>query len=375
MNSHSERDISDVLAAAGMGGAVRLPMTGDASTRSYERLQRQGRRAILMKAPPGAETPACPPEADAAERARLGYNAEARLAANRVDAFVTVASRLRALGLSAPDVYAANPETGLAVIEDFGEQQYHAVLERGVGDATTYYAAAVDALVRLHEFPAPARLEAQGVAWPLLSYDLVAMHAETRLLPEHFARQQLARPVEAAAFEAWRAAWEAAFAPLVEARRVLTMRDFHSPNLMWLSDRVGPLRVGVLDFQDALAGHPAYDLASLLEDARRTVAPEFAAAMLDRYINEAAIIDDEGFRAAFAVLAAQRNAKIIGIFARLKYRDGKPLYVARHQPRVISYFRRDLSHPALRPVAEWIAQHLPFDLWGAGGEGAEGAAA
>jgi len=141
--------------------------------------------------------------------------------------------------------------------------------------------------------------------------------------------------------------------------------DVERPNLMWLAGRVGAARAGILDFQDALAGHPAYDVASLLEDARRDVDPAFAQHWLARYIARAGV-DSGEFRAAFAILAAQRNAKIIGVFARLKYRDGKPHYIAEHQPRVIGYFRRNLEAPALAPVADWFARHLPLADWAAG---------
>jgi hypothetical protein len=358
MSEAREAAIQAVLAEAGMAGAVRLPLSGDASTRSYHRLQRQGRFALLMDAPPKAESAPCPPEASPEERAALGYNALARLAACRVDAFVAIADRLRELGLSAPAIYACDVAAGLAVIEDFGDDQYLAAIDAGA-DAGAYYAAAIDVLVRLHEVQPSALLESPRAQWPLLAYDRVALHAEAALLPEWYGARQLGVAIGDAALGEWRAAWDEAFAALDGARRVLSLRDFHSPNLMWLGGREGAARAGLLDFQDALAGHPAYDLASLLEDARRDVAPEFAETMLQRYLAEAAVIDEEGFRAAFAVLAAQRNAKIIGIFARLKFRDNRPSYVVRHQPRVLGYFRRDLAHPALAPVAGWTRRHLP----------------
>jgi len=362
MTGAREDQIQAVLAAAGFAGAVRTPLTGDASTRSYERLHRAGRRAVLMNAPLRAESAPCPPGADPAARARLGYNAQARLAAGRVDAFLGVANWLRNHDLAAPEIYAAEPDLGLAVIEDFGDGQYWSLLQTET-PAPPLYEAAIQALARVHEEPAPGRLPAGARAWPLLSYDRLAMQAEVDLLADWFAPAQLQRPIDAAARDAWSSAWEAAFAALEGARPVLALRDFHSPNLMWLPQRHGAQRAGLLDFQDALAGHPAYDLVSLLEDARCTVPAEFADYWFNAYCNEAAVIDREAFAAAFAVLGAQRNAKIIGIFARLKFRDGKPHYVAQHQPRVIGYFRRNLDHPALAPVAAWFARHLPLADW------------
>jgi N-acetylmuramate 1-kinase len=362
MSDAREDQIRVLLAQAGFAGAVRSPVAGDASTRAYERLHRQGARAILMDAPPRAETAPCPPTASAEERARLGYNAQARLAAGRVDAFLAIAKWLSGLGLSAPNILAADAEHGLAVIEDFGDDQYWALLQTDQ-DAGPLYDAAIDALVQLHEETPPARLPVGAGQWPLLAYDRVAMRAEVALLPEWFGARQLNRPISDDALAQWLAAWDAALDRMETARPVMALRDFHSPNLMWLPGRSGAKRAGLLDFQDALVGHAAFDLVSLLEDARRTIAPDFAAHWRKAYLDRAGVIDREGFEAAYAVLGAERNAKIIGIFARLKHRDGKPNYVAQHQPRVIQYFRRNLEHPALADVSAWFAEHLPVESW------------
>jgi len=349
-----------LLAETGFAGAVRTPVSGDASTRSYERLELNGRSAILMDAPPRAESAPCPPEATPAEREALGYNAVARLAASRVEAFAAIAAHVRTLGLSAPEIYGLDVEAGFCVLEDMGAGLYWSLLGEGA-DPAPLYEAAIDALAQAATFPAPHRLTHGDAAWRLLTYDRVALHAEAALLPDWFAPRQLNRPLSDDARAEWTAAWDAAFADLSDAA-VLTMRDYHSPNLMWLPDRTGAARAGVLDFQDALAGHPAYDVASLLEDARRDVPSDFAQTYLARYL-ERTRFDPDAFRAAYAVLAAQRNAKIIGVFARLKFRDGKPHYVADHQPRVIRYFRNNLKAPALAPVARWFAKHLPLDSW------------
>ena len=360
MSSEREDRRARLLAEAGFADAMRTPVSGDASTRAYERVSKNGRTAILMDAPPRAESAPCPPDATPAERAALGYNAVARLAASRVEAFAAIAAHVRSLGLSAPEIYALDVENGFCLLEDMGEGLYWSMLGAGA-DPAPLYQAAIDALAQAAMFPAPRRLSFGSAIWTLLTYDRVAMHAEAALLPDWFAPRQLNRPLSDEARAAWDAAWDAAFDGLSEAS-VLTLRDYHSPNLMWLPDRAGAARAGVLDFQDALAGHPAYDVASMLEDARRDVDPAFAEVYLARYLERTGF-DAEGFRAAYAILAAQRNAKIIGVFARLKFRDGKPHYVSDHQPRVIRYFRRNLQAPALAPVARWFEAHLPLSAW------------
>ncbi|MBU6371121.1 MAG: phosphotransferase [Alphaproteobacteria bacterium] len=364
MSDERAARLEALLAETVFAGAARTPVSGDASTRSYERLELGGRSAILMNAPPRAESAPCPPGASPAERAALGYNAVARLAASRVEAFAALAAHLRALGLSAPEIYGVDVEAGYCVLEDMGAGLYWSMLGEGA-DPAPLYEAATDALVQAASFPAPGRLTCAGGVWRVLEYDHTAMQAEAALLPDWFLPHQLNRPVSDEARAEWTAAWETCLAGLDDEAPRLVLRDYHSPNLMWLPQRSGQARAGVLDFQDALAGHPAYDVASLLEDARRDVPPEFAEIYLARYIARSGV-DAAAFRAAYAILAAQRNAKIIGVFARLKYRDGKPHYIRDHQPRVIRYFRRNLEAPALAPVAAWFARHAPLADWASG---------
>lgn len=364
MSDERAARLEALLSQTGFAGAVRTPVSGDASTRSYERLDIGGRSAILMNAPPRAESAPCPPLATPEERAALGYNAVARLAASRVEAFAALAPHLRAIGLSAPEIYGVDVEAGYCVLEDMGAGLYWSMLGEGA-DPAPLYDAAIDALVQAAAFPSPGKLTCAGGFWPILTYDHTALQAEAALLPDWFLPHQLNRPISDEARAAWTAAWETCLAGLDLDEPRIVLRDYHSPNLMWLPQRAGLARAGVLDFQDALAGHPAYDVASLLEDARRDVPPDFADAYLARYISRSGV-DGEAFRAAFAILAAQRNAKIIGVFARLKYRDGKPHYVSDHQPRVIRYFRRNLEAPALAPVAAWFARHAPLAEWAVG---------
>jgi hypothetical protein len=223
------------------------------------------------------------------------------------------------------------------------------------------YQAAIEALARLHARPAPAWLTPDK---PLFAYDETAMIAEVDLLTEWFWPLALKRAASADLIDAHRALWRDILRRIGDAQ-VFVHRDFHAQNLLWRTGEQGLARVGIVDFQDALAGAPAYDVVSLLEDARRDVAPELAEAMTDSYIaasrNEGVALDPAHFRLTAAVLAAQRNAKIIGIFARLYKRDKKPRYLG-HLPRVWRYMERDLEHPALTKLRSWYDRHVPREV-------------
>lgn len=344
------------LSAAGWSEAAANPLAGDASTRSYERLVLAGRRAVLMNAPPGAESAACPPDADEARRRTLGYNAMARLAGPNLNAFTTIAAALRSAGLSAPDVFAADAKTGFALIEDFGDDLYARAIPLGASE-TELYATAVDALLQLR---AARILPPRASGYEMLFYDRLAMEAEIGLVTEWYWPFRKGAAPSADFVEEHRAIWNRAFA-LVSAPHMVVLRDFHAENLLWLPERAGAHRVGVIDFQDGLYGAGAYDLVSLLEDARRDVPEALLNAMLDRYAMGAAAqgpFNETEFREDFAILAGQRNAKILGIFARLVRRDGKQKYEGL-LPRVEGLFRRDLKRPALREVRAFYARHFP----------------
>ncbi|MBI1391233.1 MAG: phosphotransferase [Alphaproteobacteria bacterium] len=347
---------AEFLAAAGWRDANALALAGDASTRSYERLTHNGRRAILMNAPVKAETAPCPPDASPAQRAALGYNALARLAGPNLNAFIDIAGMLVGAGFSAPQVFAADIGRGFALIEDLGDDLFARAIPAGA-DEVELYAAAVDALVALRR----ARLEPPAsAAYFMLEYDAVALAAETALLTEWYVPFRNGEPTDPAAATAFARAWQSVLS-LLPAPSTVVLRDFHAENLIWLPARHGVARVGMIDFQDGLVGHSAYDLVSLLEDARRDVTPSLAMAMVDRYCANAETIsgfDAKAFREEYAILGAQRNAKILGIFARLVKRDGKPRYEGL-LPRVETHFRNDLRHPALAPVARVIAEIAP----------------
>ncbi|MCG8441078.1 MAG: phosphotransferase [Caulobacterales bacterium] len=358
----SERDaaIAGMLERAGWGEAERRPLAGDASTRRYERLSRPGapdETVVLMDAPPGAERPACPPEATPDERAALGYNALARLAGPNIAAFAGLARELTARGFSAPRVLESDVEHGLLLIEDLGDDLFARAIEKGA-DPRPLYEAAIDLLGALRRSTLPSAVEEAGRSWPILGYDEVVLQTEADLFTEWYVPDRQGAAPDPGALAEWGAAWAGVWPVLADEPPGIVLRDVHAENLIWLPDREGPARAGLLDFQDALFGHPAYDLVSLLEDARRDVDPGLAEAMIDRFIDVACIDDAQGFRRAYAVLGAQRNAKILGIFVRLAKRDGKPVYLD-HLPRVARLFVHDLEHPALAQVEAWARRHAP----------------
>lgn len=343
------------LVRAGWGDAGATPLTADASTRNYERLERKGRTALLMNAPPKAEGAACPPDASPEDRRRLGYNAMARLAGPNLDAFVAVAETARGAGLSAPEIYAADPETGFALIEDLGDALYARAIPGGAPEEDLY-ASAIDALLALR---AAAPSAPRRGRYRMLAYDETAMTAEVALVPDWYYPHVVGETASDDLKADYLAAWAPAFKQLPPPSQIV-LRDYHAENLLWLPQRADFKRAGVIDFQDALIGDPAYDLVSLLEDARRDVSDDLAEKMIRRYAKGAAALgafDEEAFRRSYAILGAQRNAKILGIFARLIRRDGKPRYGG-FLPRVEGYFRRNLRRRDLAPVAAFFGERF-----------------
>jgi hypothetical protein len=358
----SEREVARraFLNAAGLGAARREPLAGDASTRAYERLYpTSGPTLILMDQPPALETQPCPPEASEAERAALGFNALYRLAAGRVDAFVACAAHLRSLALSAPAVVAAAPVDGFAVLEDLGDDLYATAIADGAEEAPLYDSA-VDVLLRLHAAPPPAVLEGDGVSWPLLTYDAVALRVASELLVEWLPRFDPRLAFDDDAVGEWRSLWTPILAHGEAGASVFCHRDFHAENLIWLPSRAGAARTGLLDFQDALRAHPAWDFSMLLHDARRDVSPEREAAVLARYLAARPDLDREAFLADFHTLGALNVVRILGIFARLVARDGKPRYAA-FMPRLWRYLDRCLADPATAGLRAWFDAHVPAE--------------
>ena len=296
------------------------PLAGDASNRRYLRLFGPLGRAVLMDAP-----------------AEKGED---------IRPFMRIAEYLCAIGLSAPRILAADPKSGLMLLEDLGDDLFASVIPRQPHLEHPLYARATDLLVHLHRATPPEDLAPYCV--PLMA-DMAALAFDWYLAGT--------RGQDTAARTAFHASMCKTLERFAPEQSVLIQRDYHSENLLWLPDREGVARIGLLDFQDAMLGHPAYDLVSLLQDARRDVPKEIEAAMIARYCARPGI-DTEGFAAAYHCLGAQRNLRILGVFARLCLRDGKAHYVDLI-PRVWGLLMRDLEQPALSELACLVRKALP----------------
>lgn len=308
------------LAAHGWAGAEIEPLAGDASFRRYFRVIHGGRRAVLMDAPPPHEDPR---------------------------PFIAVAEWLTDAGLSAPTILGRDLEQGLLLIDDFGDARFRETADDAPMREQALYESAIDLLVHLHARPPMAGLKEHGLDHWL---------SELTLFTDWYC-PALGIEVDA---EGYRAAWQGALAPVAAdgLAPVTVLRDYHAENIMLVDGRDGIAHLGLLDFQDALAGHPAYDLASVLEDARRDVPPAIERAMLDRYIATTGAGPE--YEAAYWALAAQRNTRILGVFTRLWKRDGKVHYTS-FQPRMWGLLERDLAHPSLAGVKAWFDANVPAD--------------
>lgn len=349
---------ADFLKAHGFGAARRAKLAGDASTRAYERLHlADGSTAILMDQPPAVESMVCPPGATDAERLAMGYNAAARLAAGSVAAFVTTAAFLRERGLSAPRVLAHDVGNGLAVLEDLGDGLFATLIAHGEAE-TPLYEAAVDVQIALQSQSPPQVLSAEGAAWPLLTYDTLALKTGTDTFLEWWPKFSNLPPFSADTIAEWDALWAPIWVRGEAGASVFTHRDFHAQNLLWLPERGGVARVGLLDFQDALRAHPAWDLTHLLQDARRDISPDLEAAMLDRFLAARPELGREAFFADYRALAASNAARILGrVFARQALL-GRSQY-EEFMPRTWRYLERNLADPQMAGLKAWFAANVP----------------
>ena len=343
--------VRQFIAESGYSDALRARLKGDASTRIYERLALADKQVILMNAPRRGDGPPV--------RDGKSYNEIAHLA-DSVIPFVAIANGLRQYGFSTPEIYHADLDQGLLLLEDLGDEQ----MVQGDPSAPIRerYEAAVDALIALHAERLPDILTvAPQVEHHIPYYDINAFLIEAELLVDWFL-PRLNTTMADSERDSFRALWRELLQPAIDAPPTWVLRDFHSPNLLWLPRRREIARLGVLDFQDAVMGPAAYDLASLLQDARVDVAEQMELALLGRYVRGRRQADPEfdasGFIKMYVTLAAQRASKILGIFARLDMRDGKPQYL-RHMPRVWGYLQRSLSHPALETLSAWYIAHVP----------------
>lgn len=356
--------LARLLAGIGWADSSRHPLAMDASTRRYERLCLGDRTLILMDAPCGNESPPCPPQASAGERQMLGWNAVSRLAASRVEAFVAIGQYLRGLGVSAPEILAFDARYGWALVEDLGANLYAAAIPAGA-DETALYAEAARALAIVQDARMPPALSASGeannieISWPILDYDEIALAANADLFVEWGPKlypQLILTPAERAQWDQIRAGLTA---EAMTFPRAFTIRDYHAENLIWLPERRGPARVGMLDFQDAVMGWRSWDLVMLLQDARRDVGPAAAKACLRAFFDETGIAETS-FRREFAILGALNALRILGIFSRLIARDGKNKYRA-FLAREWGHLRSNLAHPALSPLRGLIGSRMPAE--------------
>jgi aminoglycoside/choline kinase family phosphotransferase len=346
--------VGALLKQVGWDDAKREFLLGDASVRAYERLTKpDARSAILMISPPRPDGPIV--------RYGKPYAAIAKLSPD-IRAFIAVDGGLRRLGYSAPEIIGYSVEEGLALTEDFGAET---IAEGGIPNSVRY-AEAVALLADLHgrDLPDELSVGAEGL-YRLPAYDIEAMLIEVELALDWYAPWVARVAVSSGARMQFLAIWRELLTPVLAERTTWTLRDYHSPNLYWLADREGLARVGLIDFQDAVIGPPAYDLASLLQDARVDVSEDLEMRLLALYLRRRAqgggAFDAQGFAGAYAAMGAQRTTKILGLFARLDRRDGKPQYLE-HLPRIERALARNLVHPLLRPLAVWYQNHLPRAL-------------
>jgi tRNA threonylcarbamoyl adenosine modification protein YjeE len=339
------------LEVSGYAEAERRRMPGDASTRSYARLVREDGSFILMNAP---RRPDGPPIYNGKP-----YSAAVHLAED-VKPFVAIDNGLRAHGFSAPAIHHADLDEGFLITEDFGTDGF--IEGSPPAPVAERYQAATDVLAALHSTALPEVLPITAHSrYDIPLFDVDAQLVEVGLMPQWYLPD---RGVElsATAHTEFLSMWRELLAVTATAPKTWVLRDFHSPNLIWLEQRTELARVGIIDFQDAMLGPAAYDLVSLLQDARIDVPETLEIAMLTRYIRARraveATFDPAGFAELYAIMSAQRNTRLLGTFARLNRRDGKPQYL-RHLPRIWTYLHRSLAHPALAALRQWFAATVP----------------
>ena len=323
-----ETQIEDFLASAGWPGADHVPLAADASFRRYERVTRPGDCAVLMDAPPDRED---------------------------IRPFIRIADRLSALGFSAPRLLAEDTAAGFLLLEDLGDATFSRLMDGGE-EALPLYELATDVLIDLHRMPA-----ADAVPRGTPVYTDALLLTEASLFTEWYLPAVSGQPADEAAVTAYRDVW-AGLLPLArDVPDTLVLRDFHVDNLMRIPGREGMAACGLLDFQDAVEGPVSYDFVSLVEDARRDVDDGIRAATRDRYLAAFPSLDAEAFDLSCVVLGAQRHCKVLGIFTRLRDRDGKDAYL-HHVPRLWRLLERAAAHPSLAPLKAWLDTYIPAEM-------------
>jgi len=320
--------MAQFVAGHGLDPDAIRPLAADASFRQYFRIDSTPPR-VLMDAPPDKED---------------------------VVPFIAVGQHLRSLGMAAPALLAHDLENGFLLLEDLGDNTFTTLLSQGEA-ALTLYQAAVDELLRLHQHAPPRQIATEaGPTFDLPPYDDNALMTEARLFTDWYMPAAGITPTQGV-LEDYEAIWNDLFPLCRIGDDVLVHRDYHVDNLMMTHNGC----VGLLDYQDALAGPPAYDLVSLLQDCRYHVPAEVEEAMLNAYIAARPDLDEEAFRTAYRVMGTQRHIKIVGIFVRLWQRDGKPGYL-QMIPYLWDLLDRSLQHPALNALAAWLARYIPEDM-------------
>ena len=344
------RAVRNFLERSGWSDATRQPHAGDASYRTHERILRGASTARLMNAPARAPGPAI--------YGGRSYDAVARRATD-IRAFLAIAAALRERGVHAPEILAADIDVGLLLAEDLGAE---GIVDPDGAPIMARYEAAIDLLAFMHGQSWPETVPlADGASYRLPPYDRDAMLIEISLFPDWFGGhggEPAFPPDERAPFLA---AWSKVLERVDGEPATWVLRDFHSPNILWQAEATGLDRIGVIDFQDALIGHPAYDVASLAQDARVPLSEAQEASLKARYMSarEAAApgFDAAAFETAYAVMGLQRATKVLGIFTRLALAEGKPGY-RRHRARLKTVIRRNLTHPVLSNLRLWYEPYL-----------------
>ncbi|GGA90396.1 bifunctional tRNA (adenosine(37)-N6)-threonylcarbamoyltransferase complex ATPase subunit type 1 TsaE/phosphotransferase [Brucella endophytica] len=338
------------LEESGRGGASRRYLLGDASPRGYEIIGRaDGSAEILMNAPP---MPYDPPVKNGKSYRQIAHLAE------NIFAFAGMNRLIKTKGFRTPDVLAEDLDNGVLLLEHLGDE---GVLDGEGKPIPERYEACARLLAHVHRVNWPREtFVTESIAHTIPDFDRDAMMIEVELMSGWYAPWVKGHALDAASRVSFEAAWDRVFQHLDGAEKSLVLRDFHSPNILWRGEAEGHGRIGLIDFQDAMIGPAAYDLASLAQDARATIEPELEAHLFAAYCDErlrlGGAFDEANFRAAYAIMAAQRNSKILGIFVRLNKRDGKPYYL-KHLPRIRAYLRRALAHPVLNPMRLWYEDH------------------
>ncbi len=332
----------------GKASATRRYFSGDAAYRTYELVRDDDSQYLLMDWQPQPPGPALHNGKSYSEIVHL---------ARTVEPFVALDLHLRSQGFALPKILARDMDEGILLLSDMGRA---GVLDANGAPIEERYIESAACLAALHEKPMPATIRLpDGGRYEIPHFDADAMKIETSLLLDwYLPHMHDGKPTDDAKRQDFFAVWDQLIGKLADVETGLVLRDFHSPNIIWQQDKPAPQQVGIIDFQDAMIGPTAYDLASLVQDARVTIPPELQARMMERYFDirrKNPAFDKEVFLKGFAIMAAQRNCKLVGAWVRLLKRDGKPGYM-KHMPRTFTYMRAALEHPELSPLRDWFAR-------------------